>query len=673
MNQPVFLIVNVHAHGHFLVYSNNLTLWALSRGYAVVYAGSDAGDTFYHRKFAGHSGVRILDLMEYMPPSAEDLSDPVFLQRHVAVHTEACLRGLHLLLRPAVTVLVHCDELFFDLECPEPGTLSFDAPTYGILTFGHREYYLGAWEPYTLRLHKLLTGGRNPFMGLFTMDEYHAASRDPDGERLFFMPDMYRELDPLAPHELDGTDTRSLANLREFLGSGVESVVPIIGKFDRRKNPLWILRMVVEDATLSCVVMGQRVPDPEQDLEIDVLLARLEREGRLWLRFGFVPEALFTEVARCPRVRFMPLPYSCHFGSSGVQLMAYEHGLPVLTAGQGLMAMRIEDHGLGLNFSPGDESAFREAFRTLNAQGRELYMDRLARFMANFSRESLFACFDRAFAGCGPDSEPAVSGRRKSPDLVALAAARKPSRLHRAMHLAMEGRLEEAVGYLEASDSRQCFLLGALNLRLGRHGEAQACFSRCLTLGMRDEVGFFILLQMDLAKLWLKWGDRERSLRQERVLSTLLWGAHLPARNVNDSRTLAKVLEGGMARVLYAEGWQRMGAVQAALGCYRNGALSFRLSLFRDPLAHDVRLNLSDILRYDKRYRESWAVLDEMEAQVPDWHGIHHKRGQVLFEQGRFDEAKTYFELEPESSRYRATAQAYLVMIARAGGPAGRS
>ena len=51
------LLVGVLGFGHFPVYANNLTLWALSRGIGVVYAGLCQPDNFYVRKFADHPGV----------------------------------------------------------------------------------------------------------------------------------------------------------------------------------------------------------------------------------------------------------------------------------------------------------------------------------------------------------------------------------------------------------------------------------------------------------------------------------------------------------------------------------------------------------------------------------------------------------------------------------------
>jgi hypothetical protein len=123
-----------------------------------------------------------------------------------------------------------------------------------------------------------------------------------------------------------------------------------------------------------------------------------------------MPEALFRLTLAHPGTPFLPLPYSCHYGSSGLQLQALAAGKPTLVPDVGLMAWRVQAHGLGRCYAHGDEQDFRRAFAELLAQGPEPYANALRRFMACFARVRN-AQLDKAFgltlqgAACCPGKQ----------------------------------------------------------------------------------------------------------------------------------------------------------------------------------------------------------------------------------------------------------------------------
>lgn len=423
------LLVGVLGFGHFPVYANNLTLWALSRGIGVVYAGLCQPDNFYVRKFADHPGVCFCPLagLGFAEFSGRAETDANLALRLFGERWREILDAAFARFSPSHAVLLNADHLFFERDEICSGQPSPPGPVWGVCTFGHREVHTGLVEPYARRLN-LLLHVRRGLRGVLSIDEDHVRARDPGEEYLHLLPDPYCEFGLSSPENLPDEQRRDLDALRGFLDADERFVLPVLGKFDRRKNNLWIAQAVDRTPGLRLAVLGQRVPDPEGDPGIDALLDRLQRQGRLFLRFGYVPELLFRAILASPRVRCLPLPYRNHYGSSGIQIMGAEYGLPVLVPEIGLMAQRVTRHGLGRLFAVGDPRSFEEQLGLLVREGREPYAGHCARFIANFGPEAVGTALDRALLGLDLPASPllasgpgADSSGEEDPVAVALA------------------------------------------------------------------------------------------------------------------------------------------------------------------------------------------------------------------------------------------------------------
>lgn len=155
----MILLFNLRNVGHFTVYCHNLTLWALSRGMKVVYCGLDAESTEYHTYFCDHPAVRFLDARRFLELGMGRLSDTTVLARLCKGEgLERQVRALRMLQKdfsPAATVLLQADEFFFNYPLEHVKSSLFAGPTYGILTFGHRDRYTAHDEKYSWRLRRI--------------------------------------------------------------------------------------------------------------------------------------------------------------------------------------------------------------------------------------------------------------------------------------------------------------------------------------------------------------------------------------------------------------------------------------------------------------------------------------------------------------------------------------
>jgi len=703
------LLINADCCGHFLVYSNVLTGWALARGLRVAYLGPIAEDRSFVRLHAGHPRVQFLDAgLEPSGPNAEPFSC-------------GWIRQVQTRLRPDICVLLNGDALLFEEEALLDPALRFPARTFAVSTFGHRECYTCFDEPYTERLNALLRRpGPNvgPFAGLFTLDEHHAreARRDYAG-RLHFLPDMYRDF-PAQPRRLrSAQDLDEERALHGFLESAKGPVLPLLGKFDGRKNPLWVLRLVAERPKACCVVLGERVPGPE-DVEIDALLTRLEAEGRAFVRFRYVSEALFDVVLRHPRTGIVPLPYHCHFGSSGIQLMACLRNRPVLVSDQGLMAARVRGWGLGRAFRVGDEADFRREYERMERQGAEAYAGGIRRFMRYFSRANLYAALDvmldpeapgarvpktgpqrrntlsRGLAvdndgergnGGGTASHSAKhainnaadSATDSATDRANQADAEAEALFRQGLDAAALGRLEQAAALMRASlalepgaHHRQLRLALVL-CRLGRLAEAHAAMRQALEGNLSEEFGFFARLSLDLTSLMQRRG------KTEHALASLAWllavTPKFPPRLAAPQFSIAE--EGCRELVqrfvhaaveccdFHAMGWCIIADVMVQDKTWDLAAACYAKALELTPEDGGLALSLSDVLRYMARHDESLEVLNQLERRAPESPGLWHKRGQVHLAQGRIDEALAAFAREPANSPF---AEAVAEHVSRA-------
>ncbi len=662
-NSPLVL-VNVLNYGHFNSYAGTFARWGLASGLDVVLLGHEAGAAAATAGLTGQPGFSVAEIRQTCRLACPDVAwgDPAQARVALGTHCQEIVAEISRALAPFAILLVNADEVFFHNPAVEEPGFSFAAPVYGVVTFGRREAHLGIEEPYTRRL-KAVVQRRGGFAGLCSIDELHMRDNDLSESFLHYLPDPYKEFHAPGPVTAPRAESE-LSALRKFLTAARGPITPILGKFDRRKGNLWILRAALRLPQLRVVVLGERVPDPVQDPEIDHCLELLTAQGRAFTRFGFLPQEMFDLIFASGKVPCLPLPYRSHTGSSGVQLMAHEYGVPVLVPDFGLMAERVQAHGLGEVYRPGDEADFSVRFAALLERGSAPYRKDILRFMDLFgpgpSGEALTSMlFGKGHAaGSGTGNLCRILDlRRTLPDHLQRADDARRALAARDLQGA-EDSLRRA---LEAApDSPGLLLTRSIVLwRLGRLPDSAEGFLRCAAAGLDEELRFLSLLAMQSVHDAFQRQAPPRSLELAESLLSVLPGLspELPER-------------GGDAGpdYLLPEFWQRLGGIFAQGGAHTRGATCFRKAIALEPENQEYRLNLSDVLRYADRLEEALEPLAELERLEPRAHGLAHKRGQVLLAQGKRQEAARQFALEPENSPHSPAARDCLNKLAARGG-----
>jgi len=647
------VVLNVLNFGHFNSYAETFARWGLEAGCEVLLLAHGQGAA---TPLAGRKGFAMAEISRVCRESCPevDWDDPEQAKFALGKHCRSIVRDVAREYAPFAVLLVNADEVFFNCPEAEEPDFAFDVPVYGVVTFGRREAHLGLEDAYTRRL-KAMLARRGGFAGLCSIDELHVRDNDPDEVFLHYLPDPYKEFHPLA-QAVAPAQEKTAAALRLFLDAAPGPVIPILGKFDRRKGNLWILRAALASPQVRVVVLGLRVPDPEQDAEIDACLARLAQQGRAFVRFEHLPQALFDLTLGSGKVPFLPLPYRNHTGSSGLQLMAHGHGAPVLAPDFGLMAERIAAHGLGEVFPLGDEARFRARFAELLERGSGPYRADVLRFMEQFGHGPSGQGLARMFFGpqAGSSRLDLILAQRRD-----LPPARQyVDQARRALSARdLPGAAAFLARALEADPDNPGLDFGRsmVHWRLGRLEEAAGGFRRAEGAGLDEELRFGAQLA---AQRVYEAFERESPDRQGSLAKAMYelrqWAPAEPA-------------EQGVAirpGTVPPDFWQQLGGRLARNGEPLKGAECFRKAIALDPTHREYRLNLSDALRYAGRFQEALEPLDELERLDPGAFGLAHKRGQVLFEQGRLPEAQAQFLREPGGSPYAAAAQEYLGRIA---------
>lgn len=638
---PRLILHTIFNYGHFLVYASVFTRWALSKGFEVHILGRGLDGPPIARCFAGTPGVILHDACpgERLSPAQAEWARQGLLKDGLEYLLEA-----QRTLKPDATVLLTTDDFIFENVAITDARFRFETPTYGLLTFGNREHYTAYADSYAARVD-MMVKRRAPFQAIFTLDEHHASDTGADPSYLVFLPDIFAEDVPSS--RLPVPTTENGLKLAAFLATGKGPVLPVIGKFDRRKNNLLVLELAASMPDTSCVVLGERVPCQE-DARIDDLLDTLRRRGVLFESWGFVPEELFHVTLAHERTALLPLPYSCHYGSSGIQLLGFAHGKPCVVPSNGLMARRVTGHGLGRVFNPGDKTGFDRACREVLELGPSAFTDSCLKFMNSFSESSRGTQLCRAFGL-----------ERGEPVELSLNAGRKRDRtsqdlLHEATTLFLSSRHEDALRVLDAvlakaPDNPLALFRKTVILWLSdRRTEASDALRNLAAKASLEEFDFFVRLASHDASVELSDGCRD--LAGQKVLDLL--------KLIPDSPD-----DGTDRYTLTAHTWREAGVVLARSGAHEEAARCFRQALKLDPGCHDCRLNLSDVLRYAGRHAESLAEIDILEATAPDWPGVWHKRGQVYHEMGAVEQSLDYFLLEPEDSPHRRAAAEYIRRI----------
>ncbi|GAB6126613.1 tetratricopeptide repeat protein [Humidesulfovibrio idahonensis] len=654
--RPHLLIHNLYNYGHFLVYADNLTVWALSRGFCVTLMGRGLAGTFYQRRHQDDPNVQLLDASP-----GERLDQNLPLPTKAELTARACdeLCQAQARLKPEACVLLSADEFLFQSASILDPDFAFPAPTVGVVTFGHRDCHLGFKDVYARNLDDVLAR-RRPFRSVLTLDEHQVAAVDPGEEHLVFLPDIYA--DPSRPKTVEQArrEAAETAELAAFLDRARGPVLPVLGKVDQRKNALWVLRAASQTPGACCVLLGQRVPSPD-DAAVDGLLAELAAQGRAFVRTDYVPESLFRAVLTHPAVPFLPLPYSCHYGSSGLQLQALAAGKPTLVPDVGLMAWRVQAHALGLCYRHGDEADFRRVFDRLLQQGTGPYAEAIGRFMGGFAPEARNAQLDKAFGLAGASAAP------RSCLVACAASSERLDAAAQALVLLHAGRAEEALKLLEHAEAGAPEDAGLLRCRalalhaLGRQAEAWEVAQRCGPAIGETLTAFQLNLCCDAMTAARTRAERQESLSMLCLLLHFVPVADIPEPLPAPQHPLELALrKRWRAPCIGPASWRSLADELVRLKRNETAVPAYRRVLELDPQALDCWLNLSDVLRYEGRYDESDAALDELAARSPEHSGLRHKRGQVLFERGKLVQAREEFLREPLDSPHRQAAEAYL-------------
>ncbi len=636
------LIYVVRTVGHFLIYAHNLTLWAESRGLGVTFCGPR--NTVYHQWHRDNPAVEFLDAEELLGYNLSTTDDEtivreLFSEDRAAGQIDA-LRALQKRIQPHITALVNTDDFIFNHPF-EVEADRFATPTYGIVTFGNRNRYTGFDEIYSWRLRWLIQN-RGPFSRLLTIDEFQIANEDPEQQYLGYLPDPYRKFSDSSELVEDAPVPGAEALVR-FLDKTGGYVLPIVGRFDDRKNALFLLDLARDFPDFSYAIIGSRIPSAANDPRIDTTIKDLFAQGRLHANFGFVDGRLFDLLLSHPNVPFAALPYEAHYGSSGIHLHVLEHGKPCLVPDNGLMARRTLNAKLGLVFKHGDQNDFKHSLEKMLAC-KEDFTPTIARFMNSFTGDSLFDALDYAF---GMRDKPFPL-----PDWVYTV---EPLPQKDAYFTPYQHALE--AGY--SGDYGKALALLEHGLKFAK-GHPSMLFRKMLFLlssGCVDEAAAMVSGLRDNSEV------RHFVISMARFLRSKIDGFPY----ADPSRVLRRILF-PLARTV--EEFQELGAACASLKAYEMGQQAFCQALKLDSTRDDIRLNLSDILRYQGDYVASLQVLEDLERLSPKATGIHCKRGQVYFERGMAKEARKelHMALQGASEEHFALIQRYLIKLNEADG-----
>ncbi|MBF0233692.1 MAG: hypothetical protein HQK65_11740 [Desulfamplus sp.] len=685
MNKCILIHI-IRTVGHFQIYALNLTSWALSRRLKVVYHGPISENSIYNQRYASHPSVEFIDIKQSLSFDPAVMPDETIVNELFSLDSAELLLknliGLQKSLVPLCTFLINTDNFIFSYPF-EKNKITFPTPTYGILTFGNRNYYTGFEEVYSWRLRHMISC-KAPFAALFTLDEYHVNRIDPEQKYLKFLPDPCDEFETYStkqfekfsdkqPNDQNNHDKESRQchnnghwdiqtsnKLASFLDTAEAPVLPIIGKFDDRKNNLAILELWEYFPDIKFVILGQRVPSPEEDKRIDYIFNVLSRQDRIFIKFSFVDQAIFHQLLSHHAVPFVPLPYHAHYGSSGIQLLAMQHHKPTLVPDNGLMGRRVMDTGSGEIFKTGNYQDFRQQCGLMlehyhnnfhhvrhpgtkehenlepcqcmksNIQYTDKYLDNIKKTMEVFSRTAFHEAIDIA-----------IDPLQTSPPLP---------------FWVQDGKKNQKWGYRQYHSALDAAVSG-------NHKLAVACLDRALNNlpehhGIYFKKAVFLLFQKEYKKASKLFSAPENNaekhffiLRMSEFLSEFPKNSAYP----DPIPFIEEVLK---HHIQNAETLRAMGIMCALYKKYSLGARAFRQAIGINGNRHDIRLHLSDILRYDTKYKESLDALMELEKIDPNYPGLHYKRGQVFSENGEYALAKK--EMKKEVSLNPTTHFSYL-------------
>ena len=486
------LIYNVRTVGHFQVYAHNITLWALSRGLNVIYCGP-AENTLYFKRYRTNKAVRLIDIGNLLNVDINNMDDETIVNElfspDMAIDQLNCINSLQSQFSPCCTFLINTDDFIFNYPF-EKRENSFHSPTFGILTFSNRNYYTGFEEIYSWRIREMLKY-QSPFTVLFTLDEYHVKRKDPEQKYLKFLPDLYQEFDKGISCSAELSNKKK--ELTDFLNNVSFPILPIIGKFDDRKNNSLILELSNTYPELGFVIFGQREPSTKNDIKIDRIIEKLSKQNRVYKEFSFVDQALLDLLIAHPAVPFVPLPYNVHYGSSGIQLLAMKHCKPTLVPDNGLMGRRLLDSGAGVVFKTCDDDDFKQKCKIIFNMPPTAYKKEIAEFMKIFSRENLFSVLDSALDST--KQSPSLPGWTQAVSTANLSVNSVYQHYYQSLDAGNIGKYTVALEHLNqaiAATPNHSGMVFRKALYLFFQGNTKEASRIMITAGNSSELQFFI-------------------------------------------------------------------------------------------------------------------------------------------------------------------------------------
>ncbi len=181
-------------------------------------------------------------------------------------------------------------------------------------------------------------------------------------DRFFYIPDIYKAWGFYEDQNSEDVSKLS-ADYSDFLSINREKdVVLYYGGRAARRGYDVLLSLSLRNTDTVFVDCGRDTSDSDYKEDINVLAATLDKEGRLFKRdIPFMLENEFVGML-FNSVKYILLPYSEHYGSSGILLQAMEHGKPVVTPDIGQMRYWVENYKIGLTYKHNNLIDFENKF-----------------------------------------------------------------------------------------------------------------------------------------------------------------------------------------------------------------------------------------------------------------------------------------------------------------------
>lgn len=226
----------------------------------------------------------------------------------------------------------------------------------------------------------------------FTLDpRFVTLMRRPD---LAWLPDIYRHF---GANPAAFAQDALLAELQGFVArTAGREIVLYFGTNQDRRGYDWLLQAVQADPGLAFLHAGKLNEAKAMSDAARAIRHSLAAQGRLFETRAFITDDRIVDLA-FSSTSYVLLPYSGHYGSSGVSIQSASYGKPILVPDDGLMGYWVRRTGCGLTFRAGDRRAFLDRFAELR-RAWQRYAPATARYVEHFSQQSLYQALDARLA-----------------------------------------------------------------------------------------------------------------------------------------------------------------------------------------------------------------------------------------------------------------------------------